>query len=183
MTRAQQWIAAALVLAVIAGGVLVASRSLSDEFVQVRVGDPAPRFQAVTLDSTPAPRSLEDYRGQVVVLNVWATWCAPCRTEMPSFQRLHDAYAGKGVRVVAVSVDAPGMEGPIREFVREFGLTFDILYDSQGAIQRDYTTIGVPETFLIGKDGVIRHKAIGPHEWDGTSVTAILDRLIAEPSS
>src|SRR5918993_1023545 len=79
----------------------------------------------VTLDEAAVERTLDDYRGDVVLLNVWATWCGPCEAEMPSMQRLHESYADSGLRIVAVSIDDPGSEETIRAFVQRYGLTFD----------------------------------------------------------
>ena len=123
---------------------------------RVRAGSQAPVFRAVTLDSIPAARTLADYAGQVVLLNVWATWCAPCIDEMPSMQRLYEEYGDKGLRIVAISVDDRGSETLIRDFVKEYGLTFDILHDTDGDIYTSYQLNGVPQTFLIDRAGVIR---------------------------
>ncbi len=102
-----------------------------------------------------AVRTLADYRGAPVLLNVWATWCDPCREEMPSMQRLYDTYRERGLRVVAISVDDRGTEGLIREFVAEHHLTFDILHDQKSEIMTTYQVRGVPQTFLISTEGAI----------------------------
>ncbi|MEX2284866.1 MAG: TlpA disulfide reductase family protein [Gemmatimonadota bacterium] len=117
------------------------------------VGQAAPPFHAVTLAGET--RSLDDYRGQVVLLNVWATWCPPCLQEMPSMQALHAELSGRGLRIVAVSVDDPGSERVIADFVRDQKLTFDILHDPASAILEQYRMTGLPETFLISRDGRI----------------------------
>lgn len=118
-------------------------------------GAPAPDFSATTLDSVAQVRTLADYRGSPVLLNVWATWCDPCREEMPSIQRLYDAYRDKGLRVVAISVDDRGAEPLLREFVAEHHLTFDIVHDQESAVMRTYQVRGVPQTFLISRAGDI----------------------------
>jgi cytochrome c biogenesis protein CcmG, thiol:disulfide interchange protein DsbE len=184
VTRGKQWALVGAVAFGISGVLAAGSRFLSEEFAQITVGSRAPQFAAVTVvDSTApaAPVTLDQYKGKVTLLNVWATYCIPCRTEMPSIQRLHDEYKDRGLQVVAVSVDAPGMEQAIREFTREYQLSFDILYDAPGTIQRDYMTVGVPETFLIGKDGVIRYKEIGGREWDAPTIRALVEQLLSEP--
>jgi peroxiredoxin len=180
VNRRWQWAVVAGVIGVAAVGITMGVRSRDTAFVLVAEGVRAPDFRAVTLDAAPEVRTLADYRGQVTVLNVWATYCAPCRIEMPSFQRLYEEFRDDGLRIVAVSIDAPGMEKPIRDFVAEFGLTFDILYDSPGAIQRDYMTAGVPETFVIGRNGVIRLKELGYEEWDAPERKAFFQKLLAE---
>jgi len=181
MTARRQWVIAVGVVVAASVALFMGVRTLRDEFVQVTVGTRAPNFRAVTLDSVPQVRTIEAYRGFVTVVNIWATYCAPCRVEMPSLQRLYDEYRDKGLRIVAVSIDAPGMESAIRGFAAELGLTFDILYDSPGAIQRDYMTSGgVPETFVIGKDGVIRFKKLGYEVWDAPDKKALFEQLLAE---
>ena len=129
-----------------------------------------------------AVRTLDDYDGQVVLLNVWATWCLPCREEMPSIQALHERYAKDGLKVVAVSVDDPGAEEAIHDFAREYGLTFEILHEPTGAIQRAYQTTGVPETFVIGRDGIIQRKENGHRDWNSSANRALVARLLGVPA-
>ncbi len=183
MTVKEQWMAVGAVVFALSGAVAGVSKFLGHEFQQITVGSAAPDFEAFTvMDSTQAaaPVTLEAYKGKVTLLNVWATYCIPCRTEMPSIQRLYDQYKDRGLQVVAVSVDAPGMEQAIRAFTTEYALNFDVLYDPPGAIQRNYMTVGVPETFLIGKDGVIRYKEIGGREWDAPTIRALVEQLLSE---
>jgi cytochrome c biogenesis protein CcmG/thiol:disulfide interchange protein DsbE len=129
----------------------------------------------------PSTKSLADYKGQVVLLNIWGTFCLPCRDEMPAIEKLHQAMAPQGLKVVAVSMDDPGFEKQIRSFVKEFGLTFQILYDPSGKITNDYQTTGVPETFIIARDGVIRKKVIGASDWNSEGNRALISQLLAEP--
>ena len=142
----------------------------------IEVGGKAPAFHATDL-RTGRPAALADYRGKVVLLNVWATWCQPCRVEMPSMERLHNKLAGTDFRIVAVSVDKDDST-VVNAFVRELGLTFDILHDQTGAIQGIYQTTGVPESFVIDRDGVIVKKVIGAVEWDGPVNEALIRRLL-----
>jgi peroxiredoxin len=180
MTVRQQWGIVLGIVLLLAGGLVAATRYLGDELFQVSVGSPAPDFRAMTLDDTPRAKTLADYRGQVVLLNVWATWCGPCRVEMPSLQALHDSLGPRGLRIVAVSIDDPGKESEIREFARQYGLTFEILHDAPGTIQRSYQTTGVPETFVIGPDGIIRKKVIGAVYWNSAPNVALLTQLLGE---
>ncbi|HEY2849844.1 MAG TPA: TlpA disulfide reductase family protein, partial [Gemmatimonadaceae bacterium] len=151
----------------------------------VEAGSVAPPFMAITVAAgTPAvEKTLADYKGQVVVLNLWATWCGPCRFEMPSLEKLQHDLGPKGVKIVAVSVDNPGMESAIRDFTKELGLTFEILYAPDGTIRDDYQATGFPETFIIGRDGIIRKRVIAATDWSAAPQEALLRQLLAEPGS
>ncbi|MDH5759571.1 MAG: TlpA family protein disulfide reductase [Gemmatimonadota bacterium] len=152
----------------------------------VVTGASAPEFTVRNLEGEPV--SLSDYREKVVLLNIWATWCAPCREEMPSMQRLYESLAGTDFEILAVSVDAPlgeisanGMAGgDLAAFAESFGLTFPILHDPSGEIQRTYQTTGVPETFLVGKDGLIYRKVAGGTLWDAEANQELVRRLLGE---
>ncbi len=183
MTAKQQWLVVLAVIALLTGGGLVASHILEDELTTVGVGSDAPGFAVKTLDPTPSMKTLSDYRGDVVLLNLWATYCIPCRTEMPSIEALYRDLGPKGLKVVAVSIDQPGFEQEIREFVKEHQLSFEILYDDTGAIQSIYRTAGVPETFVIGRSGKIHKKWIGADDWNSPGNRALLEQLLAEPKS
>lgn len=163
MTARQQWAIVGSIVLVLATALFAATRFLGDELFPVTVGSSAPDFQVTTLDG--ATVSLSDYRGEWVLLNVWATWCVPCRAEMPSIQRLHERFGDRGLRVLAVSVDAPGAGSAIRSFREELQLTFDIVHDREGSVQPAYQSTGVPETFLIDPQGTIRKKVIGDTDW------------------
>ena len=182
MTARGQWAVVLAVVALLAGGLWAATQYLGDEIFPVSVGSPAPDFAAATLPESGAPvvKHVADYRGQVVLLNVWATWCAPCRVEMPSIQALHETYGPRGLKVVAVSIDDPGTDNAIRAFAKELGLTFEILHDPSGDIQKAYQTTGVPETFVLGPDGVIRKKVIGAADWNSPANRALVEQLLAD---
>ena len=150
----------------------------------VGAGTVAPQFEVTDLGGNPA--RLSDYEGEVVMINIWATWCAPCRFEMPSMERLHQRFKDDGLRILAISVDAklgeadqvgrPG--GDLQAFADSLGLTFTILHDPSGAIQNLYQTTGVPETLLVGRDGVIYKKVAGPTEWDAPEHQELIRRLL-----
>jgi peroxiredoxin len=183
MTVRQQWTFVGIVVLILGGGLLAGTHYLGDELFPVTAGSNAPDFQATTVDGVPVTKTLADYKGQVVLLNIWATYCVPCRTEMPSIQALHDRYAARGLKVVAVSVDNPGMDDAIRRFRDQYGLTFEILYDAPGRIKTDYQTTGVPETFVIGRDGVIRRKVIAADNWDSPANRALFAQMLGVPES
>jgi peroxiredoxin len=174
VTRLRQWtIAAGSVMTLVFG--LALAIKIWPQLDLVRVGSRAPEFRAVNL-RTGRPAALADYRGRVILLNVWATWCLPCRLEMPSLERLHETLGGSGFEVVGVSID-DGDSSNVMRFVRELGLGFDVLHDREGAIQRIYRTSGVPESFVIDKDGIIVKRVIGPAEWDGPVTETLIRRL------
>jgi len=183
MTNRQQWTLVAGIVMTVAFGVALAVK-LRPQLDLIEVGDAAPTFQAMDLRAG-RPATLADYRGKVVLVNVWATWCGPCRVEMPSMQRLYQKLAGTDFRIAAVSVDGDLFhpEGSqdragILAFAKGMGLTFDILHDPSGAIRNNYQTTGVPESFLVDRDGVIVKKVIGAAEWDGPVNEAIIRRLL-----
>ncbi|MDQ4080088.1 MAG: TlpA family protein disulfide reductase, partial [Gemmatimonadota bacterium] len=107
MTPRRQWTLVVSIALLLAGGAFAATHALRDELFPVTLGSSAPQFEAATLDSPPAIRTFEDYRGKVVLLNVWATWCGPCIVEMPTIQKLHEEFVGTDLEIVAVSVDQP----------------------------------------------------------------------------
>jgi thiol-disulfide isomerase/thioredoxin len=143
----------------------------------VDVGRPAPPVRAVDLQGRPV--ALAQLRGQVVLLNIWATWCAPCREEMPSLERLHRRLAPEGLRIVAVSVDE-GARRVVADFARRFGLTFAIWHDPANRVGRAYRITGLPESFLIDRDGVIVKRVIGAKVWDDSATVALVRRVLHE---
>ncbi len=155
-------------------------------FQPAGVGADAPAFAIPDLRGEPV--SLADRRGRVVLVNIWATWCGPCVVEMPSMQRLYERLGEEPFDILAISVDAARGEtdeagnpgGDVARFVREHGLTFTILHDASGRIRQTYRTTGVPESFLIGKDGVIYKKIAGATEWDSPENLALIQRLLAD---
>jgi cytochrome c biogenesis protein CcmG, thiol:disulfide interchange protein DsbE len=122
-------------------------------------GDAVPAFSAATMEGEPL--SVASLRGEVVLLNVWATWCYPCRKEMPSFEALHRDLGPEGLRVVAVSIDASGAVPEIDQFLSEYGISFTVLHDPGQDVTRAFRTRGVPETFLIDREGRMVKRWIG----------------------
>lgn len=169
----------------LAAGVLAALIWVNRErFTPLDVGSRAPDYVAHTLDGDSV--ALASFAGDVVLLNIWATWCRPCIVEMPALQRLHEELQDRGLRIVAVSVDAPrgvigafGQPGgSVREFVDDLGLTFTILHDPTGRIESRYQVNGLPTTYIIDRDGRIRRKVLGAVEWDqGAFADQIRDLL------
>jgi len=145
---------------------------------RVSPGSPAPDFHAITLDTHPVAKTIADFRGQVVLLNLWATWCGPCELEMPSIEALHRDFSAVGLKVVAVAVDDPGFEQRVRDYVARKGLTFEILSEGSGKIETDYETRGIPATYLIGRDGLIRKRIAGASDWNSPANRALVAQLL-----
>jgi peroxiredoxin len=185
MSRKRSW--TPYLAALLACGGIVAFAWLNRERLSPVVpGRPAPEFAAFDLEGNP--RTLEDYRGKVLLLNIWATWCPPCQQEMPSMQRLREAVPDEDFAILAVSIDAPlgerdlfGREGGnLKIFAETMGLTFRILHDPKGKIQETYQTTGVPESFVIDRHGLIKKKVAGPTEWDAEANVELIRRLLDE---
>lgn len=180
MTGRQQLGVVAIVLVAVAAIGFGITRVLGNELTPLGAGTRAPDFHAVTLDTPPVQKSLADYKGQVVLINIWATWCQPCRVEIPSIERLYQTYGPRGLKVVAVSVDDPGTEPAIRAFVRDMRMSFQVLHDPTGGIERAYQATGYPETVIVGKDGVIRKKIAGATDWDSEGNRRLIEHLLEE---
>ena len=126
------------------------------------IGDPAPGFQ---LEDTAGNKvALEDLRGKVVLVNFWATWCPPCRAEMPSMEKLNEAMADDDFVMLAINVEENGRD-VIPAFLKKTPHTFSVLYDDQGVVQDLYGVYRFPESFVIRKDGIIDDKVIGAIDW------------------
>ena len=128
----------------------------------VEEGSMAPDFTLPLLKGGEA--SLSDYRGKVVLLNIWATWCIPCREEMPSMEQLYQNLKGKPFEILAASIDTRGSTD-VEPFVRKLGLTFPVMLDSDKKVNNLYQATGVPESFIIDKNGVVRDHILGPVNW------------------
>jgi peroxiredoxin len=178
MTVRQQWSVVLGIVLLLAVTLAAATHYLGDELFPVSVGSAAPPIVAKTLDGTGRTRTLADYRGRVVLINVWATWCEPCREEMPSIEKLYHEFGPKGLAVVAISVDDPGSEQRIRDYAKELGLTFEILHDPQQQTKTNYQITGFPETFVIGREGTIRKKYIGAADWSSEANRALIRELL-----
>ena len=177
MTARQQWSVVIAVIAVLGVALGIGSHLMKDELFPVNVGSSAPDFRAKVL-SANRYKTMADYKDQVVILNVWATWCGPCQVEIPSLERLYREYGDKGLKLVAVSIDDYVSEDSIRNFARDFGVTFEVLHDSTHSIEREYQVTGYPETFVIGKEGTIRKKWIGPDDWTSQGNRALVAQLL-----
>lgn len=137
--------------------------------------DPAPAFTVVTLDGDTVRSA--DLEGKVVVVNFWATWCMPCRLEMPSLQSLHERRQGDDVVVLGLSTDV-GSDGPVRAFLQERGITYAVGRATQEHRRAFGGIPGIPTTFLIGRDGRVRHTVVG--YFAPPAMNAAVSRLVEE---
>jgi peroxiredoxin len=125
-------------------------------------GGRAPNFTVPDLDGQMV--SLADFKGQLVLLNIWASWCAPCVQEMPSMEKLYQELKDEKFVILAVSIDESGAE-VVRPFMKKHGLSFNALIDSAGTLKNLYRITGVPESFVIDRQGNIIQEIIGPRDW------------------
>jgi thiol-disulfide isomerase/thioredoxin/Cu/Ag efflux protein CusF len=136
---------------------------------------PAPDFTLPTLSG--APIHLAELRGKVVLLNFWATWCVPCRTEMPTLEALYQRYKDRGLEVLAVNLDLRSTAG-VAAFLQEVGVTFRIALDPAWATARAYRVLGLPTTYLIDRAGHVVVREVGERDWmDRVSQTAVAGLL------
>lgn len=143
-------------------------------------GIPAPDFTFPGLDGKNT--SLSDYKGKVVLVNIWATWCPPCVEEMPSMQKLYNEFNGKNFEILAVSIDAAGIDA-VAPFMKKHKLSFPALMDPNGTIKSMYRVTGIPESFIIDKQGILVGKIIGPRDWATQEVFGFFQDLIQRPLS
>src|SRR5713226_3642794 len=182
--RARQRIAGVVIAIVTILGAPEASRAEVTELLQklnltaYSPGTRPPEFNGTTADNRRM--SLVSLRGKVILLNFWATWCLECRPEMPLFEQLHREFAVQGLSVVGIN--AREGTAAIRGYAKELGLTFPLVLDPRGEINAAYGVIGLPTTFLIGRDGRAVALAVGPREWISEQALAVIRALLAEPA-
>ena len=177
------WIATAVVAALLVG-LIALGWSQRSRFEAAEVGARAPDFALPTMDGDTA--TLAQYRGQVVLLNFWATWCPPCVYEMPSMERLYQDMRERGFVVLGVSVDVdPGewdeqgrSQGIVREYAERLGVTFPVLLDPDGTVEGVYNVSGLPTTYVIGRDGRIEGRVVGGREWDSEEYRGRIEELL-----
>jgi len=146
----------------------------------VREGRAAPDFTFPDLDGKKV--SLSDFKNRVVFVNIWATWCPPCVEEMPSIERLHNRFKGDQFQILAVSIDAKGRDVVV-PFMKKLNLTFPVLLDPEEKIRTLYGLTGVPESFVIDRQGIVVKKVIGPIDWAAPDVIRFFQDLINKPRS
>ena len=138
----------------------------------------APQFSGSTLDARQL--SMTEYRGTVIVLTFWASWCLECRVEMPALERLQREFSSRGLAIIGVN--ARESKEAVRRYAKELGLTFPLVLDRDGKINALYGVIGLPTTFVVGRDGRAIAFAIGPRQWESAPGRALIAALLAEPA-
>lgn len=164
------------VIAALAGGAYALVR-FGPEDTGVEIGKKAPDFRLLDLATGDSVSLRELAKGDVALINIWATWCEPCKEEMPAMQRAYAELSGRGFRILAVSIDN-GDGAAVREFAQGLGITFDVLQDQSGGIQQLYQTTGVPESFLLDRDGTIVKRVIGAHDWASGANRKLIERYL-----
>lgn len=172
-----------IVVAVIVIVVSVAILGQRQKFEPVLEGKSAPDF--ILPDLKGKMVKLSDYRGKVVFVNFWATWCKPCEEEMPSMQRMYEVLKKEhpNFELLAVSIDSKEADA-VEAFTKKYEVAFPVLHDKNGKIKERYKTTGVPETFIVDQNGVIAEKVWGPRNWSRQdSVRTIIELLTNGPSA
>ncbi len=171
-----------IILLMIGVGIVVLLQTKNSSFnlsgkPRLEKGMKAPGFTLPDLDGNLV--NLADHTGNVVLLNIWATWCPPCVEEMPSMEKLHLALKGERFKILAVSIDASGAK-VVDPFMKKHKLTFPALIDAKATLKNLYRTTGVPESFIIDGNGTIVEKVIGPADWASPDAIRFFQSLIAK---
>jgi cytochrome c-type biogenesis protein len=146
---------------------------------QIEVGLPVPAYSTVTLGGQPA--SLADLKGRVVLLNGWATWCIPCQREVPALEKLYLARRAEGLEIIGVSVDVSGSDNRVQEFMKAYGMTYPVWRDPADVFSALFRAYGLPATYLIGRDGILRWHQVGEINPETPSFKTALSAALAEP--
>lgn len=142
------------------------------------LNEAAPEFSVI--DSAGRSIGLKDMKGKPMLLHFWATWCAPCREEFPAFEKLYKEFGGKGLEVLAVSIDSSAGIDDVKNKAAGYGATFPVYLARQGKITASYWTWGVPVTYFIDKRGMIIARGTGPQNWAGDGIRKLVRELIEE---
>lgn len=170
----------------VVGGLVVVGWLNRGSDTRLEEGEPAPALELPSIHGGTA--GLEELRGKVVLLNIWATWCPPCVKEMPSMQRIYEQHRDEGLEILAVAVDdEPGVrqpdgriEGLVSDFVERLGLTFPVVIDPTGETERRFHAEYLPTTFLIDRQGRVRVREVGGRFWDQEPYIDMVQSLLEE---
>ena len=137
-----------------------------------------PQFSGSTLDARQL--SMTEHRGTVIILDFWASWCLECRSEMPVLERLQREFSSRGLAIIGVNTRES--KEAVRRYAKELGLRFPLVLDRDGKINALYGVIGLPTTFVVGRDGRAIALAIGPRQWESAPARALIETLLADPA-
>lgn len=140
------------------------------------VGTPVPQYGAIDMQGDSV--DLAQMKGDVVLLNVWATWCIPCRREVPELQALHQKFEAKGLRVLGVSVDGGEADADVAAFAKDFQMTYPILRDPGERVLSVFRIQGVPASYLIDRQGIVRWRTLGPFKAEDAALQAALQQTL-----
>jgi len=143
------------------------------DYRPLRTGDPLPAYRARTIERTDS-LDLRQLEGRPVLINVWATWCVPCRAEMPALQQLYEEWHGVGLQVIGINIDGGRNDDPVQAFLDDLGVTFPTVRDPEDRVTRVFRLVGVPETLLVGRDGRIVHRWVGAFDPLGEEVVRVI---------
>ena len=166
-----------LMLLILTGNLAVAQQDIFAKMGAVlpKHEKPAPNFKLLTPNGKSI--SLSDFKGKTVLLNFWATWCTPCKKELPSMQRLYEDLKLDGFEIVAISIDRDKKER-VHKYMEEYNLTFPVLLDPSQKVRKDYFILGLPTSYLIGKDGKLKGFISGAREWDSVAAKQMFHTML-----
>jgi len=172
--RKLNWLVVLAVFGAIGGMVWMA---LPDAPITIHKGARSTAFMLPDLEG--AMHALP--KGEVVLLNFWATWCPPCRREIPSMATLYSQYESKGLKIIAVSVDQ--RRNDLLRFMREYPMPFQVLHDADGTVSHSYGVYRYPESFLVDRNGIVQLHLVGAKDWMSAPILQTIDRMLAAPAS
>ncbi len=160
-------------------GLIGYAESIQDRLIKLGVAVAREEMESIDFeleDMGGSLKKLSSYRGKFVFLNFWATWCGPCRYEMPSMQKVYDELKDEGFVIVAVNLQED--RKLVKKFLDQYGLTFPVLLDKQGRVGAMYGARSIPTTYLIDRDGYIIGRAIGAREWDAPEIQSVFKDIL-----
>ena len=181
---APRWMMSVVVVLLVGMGWIWLTRgqdwpSMDDQAASPREGFLAPDFSLDGLNDESV--TLSDLRGKIVIVNIWASWCPPCRAEMPALQRVYDDYQDRGVEILAVNAAHQDSEKDAIAFVEEIGLSFPILFDRTGGTSRKYQLRAMPSTYIVDHEGMIQKVILGGPISEATFQTAVEELMRERP--
>lgn len=168
-----------IMLTIIVLGITGYTETLQERLLKLSIVVPKDKLESIDFeleDMKGALTKLSSYRGKFVFLNFWATWCGPCRIEMPSMQRVYEELKGEGFVIVAVNLQED--RKLVKRFLDQYGLTFPVLLDKTGRVGATYGARSIPTTYLIDREGYIIGRAIGAREWDTPEIQSLFQEIL-----